>query len=366
MYTEDEARKLVAEAGIKLVEKKLIARTWGNISARIGDDTFVITPSGRSYDTLGPEDMVVVHVSDLTYQGDVVPSGEKGVHAAAYALRPDVDFIVHTHQFYASVIAAECRTTWVAPCAAYALPGSDKLIKNVEDAIRQHPDDRAFLMARHGTLLLGKNSEEAFALAEKLEEDSKKLFEARVPSHGLTRRRNVDIDRNKLKKRHKFYEIASDPFIMECAYQGMTLKPFIDDFAMIAGADVICVPNKIGKIRKGLHNRNAVLVDGVGAVCTGKTQEDAEAVAMILSKNAAAHCYVRRAMPLSKVDAMLMRRIYVSKYSKKKDEKLHKKSPSRTMVNLGKSIMLRDTSGDSGSFIGVKKLNRRWFKHGKK
>ena len=59
-YDVEEAKKLVVEAGKKLLETGLIARTWGNVSARISDTQFVITPSGRAYDTLTPEEVVVV------------------------------------------------------------------------------------------------------------------------------------------------------------------------------------------------------------------------------------------------------------------------------------------------------------------
>lgn len=359
MYTEAEARQLVYEAGLKLVEKKLITRTWGNISARIGIDEFVITPSGRAYETLKPEDMVVVHISDLTYTGDIKPSSEKGVHAVAYDLRPDVNFIIHTHQFYASIVSAECRTTWVAPCAAYGMSGTKKLMRNMADCIKSNPKDDAFLMARHGALILGKTMDATFERAEKLEADSRKLFEIKVPQMGLYRARESDIPSTKFKKRHQFIVLARDPYILECCFEGMVLKSYLDDFAQIAGADIVCVQEKIGKIRGALHNRNAVLLAGVGALCTGKDEEEARAVAEIVSKNAAAYCYVRRAMPLSNADAMIQRRFYVAKYAKRKDGDLHTgKSKSRTLVNLGKSVMLRDTSGISGSFIGRKKLDR--------
>lgn len=364
MFTEKEARRLVIEAGRRLADEKLIERTWGNVSARISDDTFVITPSGISYENLKEEELVVVRISDMTYLGNIRPSSESGVHAAAYDMRPDVDFVIHTHQFYASIIAAECRTTWVAPCAAYALPGTTKLRKNMEEAFRAYPNDKAFLMARHGALLLGKDMDEAFELAERLEKDSRKLFEVRVPAIGLARPRKAEVDQKKLKRRHRFICLARDSYVLECAFKGITLRPYLDDFAQIAGADIICVENKPGKIKKGLHKRNAVLVEGVGAVCSGKTPEDAEAAAMIVRKNAAAYCYVRRAMPLSAIDAKRQRRIYVTSYSKKQNggSATRKKSKSRTFVNLGKSIMLRDTSGVSGSFIGVKKLNRAAFR----
>ena len=88
-YTEEEARRIVIEAGHRLLESKLVARTWGNISARISETEFVITPSGRAYETLGEEDLVTVKTDGL-YEGDIKPSSERGVHADAYALRNDV------------------------------------------------------------------------------------------------------------------------------------------------------------------------------------------------------------------------------------------------------------------------------------
>ena len=94
-YSETEARKLVIEAGLRLLENKLIARTWGNISARISKDEFIITPSGKAYDSLTPADLVKVRVSDCSYTGNIKPSSEKGVHAAAYSQRSSVGVIVH-------------------------------------------------------------------------------------------------------------------------------------------------------------------------------------------------------------------------------------------------------------------------------
>ena len=40
------AKELVIKAGKEVVASGLIARTWGNISCRIDDKQFVITPSG--------------------------------------------------------------------------------------------------------------------------------------------------------------------------------------------------------------------------------------------------------------------------------------------------------------------------------
>ena len=84
------AKETVITAGKRLVESGLIARTWGNVSCRVDDNSFVITPSGRSYETLTPDEIVLVKIDDLSYDGDVKPSSEKGIHAQAYKLRPEI------------------------------------------------------------------------------------------------------------------------------------------------------------------------------------------------------------------------------------------------------------------------------------
>lgn len=317
MFTEKEARRLVIESCHKLVEEKLIARTWGNISARISDDEFVITPSGRGYETLKPDDLVIVRISDLSYEGDILPSSEKGVHAAAYWLRPDVSFIIHTHQYYASALAAECRSTEAAPCARYALPGTKKLIKYMSASIRTNPESNVFLMARHGALILGADPDEAFSRAAGLESAAKNIFRTRVVQ-------SADIPYVAMggddfcTGDNKFAFLVTDRYVMECCDSDMKLMPYIDDFAMIVGPDAACADNRKSEIRKALRGRNAVLIKGLGAICIGKTPDDAEAVAMIVSKNAAAACYVREAKPLNPADARLQRMVYTRKYSRRK------------------------------------------------
>ena len=136
-YTKQAKAKVVA-AGIKLVESGLIARTWGNVSCRISETHFVITPSGRDYLTLTIDDIVMVRIEDLSYTGEVKPSGEKAVHAEIYKARPDANFVIHTHQENASVISTlgidevnvGSNFQLLGPkiiCAAYGLPGTKKL-----------------------------------------------------------------------------------------------------------------------------------------------------------------------------------------------------------------------------------------------
>ena len=318
MYDEIQARELVVKAGFELVRQGLVARTWGNVSARISDTEFVITPSGMAYETLRPEDLVKVKIADSSYEGEVKPSSEKGVHAAVYALRKDAHFVIHTHQFFASALAADEQDMDFAPCAEYGLPGTGKLKKNLIESVENNPESKKFLMAKHGALIIGESFDEAFELSKKLEDECKEVFIKRIPSIDTLKTDVAAIDELKTEE-NPFVLVVQNEYINECCHAGITVKPYIDDFAQIVGPNAYVVKNRRDKIASALKNRNAVLVKGIGAICTGKTADDAEAVGMIVSKNCAAACYVRKAGPMSFIDARLQRYIYLKKYSKLKD-----------------------------------------------
>ena len=182
-----EAKNIVIKAGHELLKAGLIVRTWGNISCRINDTQFVITPSGKAYDTLTPNDIVLVNIADLSYDGDVKPSSEKGIHASCYELRPDINFVIHTHQKNASVVStlgldinnitgeeAEIIGTDV-PCATYGLPGQPKLREGVINALKRSTS-KAAIMKHHGAVCLGTDYEDAFAVANALENVCEKFI----------------------------------------------------------------------------------------------------------------------------------------------------------------------------------------------
>ncbi len=173
------ARQTVVDAGLKLVESGLIARTWGNVSSRVDKDTFVITPSGRPYETLTSEEIVLCRVEDCSYEGEIKPSSEKRLHALLYQMYPDVNFVIHTHQKYASILSASGLSHVPIKSypllgdevriAEYGLPGTAKLRKGVEQAARSS-SSHAIIMAHHGAVCFGRDYEETFACAKELEE----------------------------------------------------------------------------------------------------------------------------------------------------------------------------------------------------
>lgn len=273
-YTEAQARALVIEAGHKLLETELVTRTWGNISARISETEFIITPSGRDYETLTPEELVKVKIADLSYEGSIKPSSEKGIHADAYSLRRNVNFVIHTHQLYASAVGVENEDLPFSPCAGYGLPGTGALRRAVCDAIAGNHESRSFLMTKHGALCLGESFEDAFRLAQELEENCKAAFVART---GIR---------------------STEQIVAACCRDRRFLRAYIDDFAQLVGA---CAAVKNGAVRP-------------------PESDDAEAVRLIVRKNCAAALYARQAKPLSFPDAVFQRITYLTKYSKQKDK----------------------------------------------
>ncbi len=198
-----EAKQKVVDAGIRLVKSGLIARTWGNVSCRISDTHFVISPSGRDYLTLTPEEIVTVALADLSYSGEIKPSSEKGVHAEIYKYSPDCHFIIHTHQENASVISAlGLDSIKVDPafellgntviCASYGLPGTKTLRRGIGEALKG-TKGHAIIMRNHGAVCFGRDDEEAFQAASDLEKASGLFVEEKYRE--ITDDKTFDADR---------------------------------------------------------------------------------------------------------------------------------------------------------------------------
>lgn len=76
-------------------------------------------------------------------------------------------------------------------------------------------------------------------------------------------------------------------------------------------------------MQAALRGRNAVLIQGVGALCAGKSESDVEAVRALLRKGCAARLYAGEApncRPLGAIDARLQRLVYCQSYERKKDQ----------------------------------------------
>ena len=172
-------RRAVIEYGQHLVERRLIQATWGNVSARIDDDRFLITPSGVDYGRIRPEEVVEVRVSDGAFAEGLHPSSERKLHQLVYKVRPDIRAIIHTHSACCQVFAACGKDLQGAgvlyPCAGYAVSGSKKLAENTAAVMAGHD---GCVMANHGFVAGADSLEKALARAVEAEALAGRLLQA--------------------------------------------------------------------------------------------------------------------------------------------------------------------------------------------
>lgn len=154
--------------------------TGGNVSMRIeGNEAFAVTPSTLPYDQLTDADICIVDFEMNTIEGERKPSVESGFHLEVYKRRADVNAVIHTHQIYGSMFAAQnhpipplfdevtLHIGHIVDVIPYALSGSPELIVNVGSKLDNLC--HCYLMQNHGVLNLGATLEKAWLNVELLE-----------------------------------------------------------------------------------------------------------------------------------------------------------------------------------------------------
>ena len=58
----EQEKKILIKFGLQLVAENLVSRTWGNLSIRINEEQMLISPSGRSYQELTVNDIVLMGI----------------------------------------------------------------------------------------------------------------------------------------------------------------------------------------------------------------------------------------------------------------------------------------------------------------
>ena len=181
MKNLDQRNKII-EYSLKLNSTNLSPLRSGNISVRSKEndkDGYLITPSGKKYETLKPEDIVFMGLNqEEKNDSGKNPSSEWRFHRDIYVNKKDAQAIVHAHSPHATAVSSHGKP--IPPfhymialaggddikCAEYATFGTEELSKNVIKALENRS---ACLMSNHGQVAFGKNLEEAFELAQEIE-----------------------------------------------------------------------------------------------------------------------------------------------------------------------------------------------------
>lgn len=171
------ARQEVINTALAMSRLGLSPGRSGNVSRR-WEGGMLITPSGMAYDAIGPSDVVFVAGDGSVATGQRTPSSEWRFHLSAYAARPDMGGVVHTHSMHATVLACAGRSIpafhyMVAiaggrdiPLTPYATFGTKQLARHVAKGLEKR---NACLMANHGQIAIGATCAKALDLAGEVE-----------------------------------------------------------------------------------------------------------------------------------------------------------------------------------------------------
>ena len=169
-------REQIVAACKKLESSGLNRGTSGNVSCR-ENHHFMIKPTGVQVEEITPSKIVSVG-----FDGKVIglgkPSSEWHFHCDILKARPEINAVVHTHSPHATALA--CLREDIPPfhymiavaggdsvrCAPYALFGTEQLSAHAVEALA---DRKACLLANHGMITLGRDLDEAMAIAVEIE-----------------------------------------------------------------------------------------------------------------------------------------------------------------------------------------------------
>ncbi len=186
---QDDLRKELLKAALEIERAGLIALSGGNLSARLAENTVLVTPSGMSYRDLGPEDLVLVDMDGNVLQGHRRPSVDTPALLHLYQNLAEVNAIIHTHQPYATAVGLvedslpavlttlANATDGDVPVAPYASASSVDMGAVAVDILKRR---KAAILRNHGVLAVGKTIKQALYAAVYLEEAAKTYIAART------------------------------------------------------------------------------------------------------------------------------------------------------------------------------------------
>jgi 3-dehydro-4-phosphotetronate decarboxylase len=183
--TETRLREQICQYGRSLFERGLTPGSSGNISIRLDDGGWLVTPTNASLGFLDPARISRLDAAGRLTSGDA-PTKEIPLHSALYETRSKARAIVHLHCSHCVALSMlpeisphnalppmtpyyvmRCGTTALLP---YYRPGDAA----VADAIRGLAGKYScVLLSNHGPVVAGDTLEAAVFATEELEETAK-------------------------------------------------------------------------------------------------------------------------------------------------------------------------------------------------
>ena len=166
----------------------LTTGTAGNVSARCDGARAVLSPTALAYADMVVDDLVVTTLEGDVVEGHRQPTTELDLHLACLRAHPEIGAVVHTHAVHASMFAVANEPI---PCLLEEFEyyvGGDVLVAPYhrtgtpelgEAAASLVGDRAAVLLANHGLVVVGRDTEEALQLTRLVERAARILHGAR-------------------------------------------------------------------------------------------------------------------------------------------------------------------------------------------
>ena len=185
MSTEFRARDEICAVGASLFARGLTFGSTGNISVRLEDGGWLMTPTNASLGALDPARLSRFDAHGRLVDGDP-PTKESFLHVVMYEQRAECRAVVHLHSTHSVAVSVlddvdpddvlPPLTAYFVmrvgrlPLVAYFAPGDKALAEAVGALAGKH---HAVLLANHGPVVAGSSLANAQYAAEELEETAK-------------------------------------------------------------------------------------------------------------------------------------------------------------------------------------------------
>ena len=198
-HAETLVRDDIAKVGKSLFDRGLTFGSTGNISVRLPEGGWLMTPTNASLGELNPARLSRFDPAGRHIGGDK-PTKEAVLHLAMYGERADAGAVVHLHSTHSVAVSllegvdpADVLPPLTAyyvmrvgrlPLVPYGRPGDASLSEAVRERART---SHALLLANHGPIVAAPTLAQAAAGAEEIEETAKLvLLTQGLPTRLLT------------------------------------------------------------------------------------------------------------------------------------------------------------------------------------
>lgn len=192
MYEKE--KKEVLKTALEMKKNQLVSLSGGNVSLKVADGLFLVTPSGMPYEEMDAADICLIDQNCRVIEGKRKPSSDSAALVYIFEHMEKTGAVLHTHQpwataagfvmdeipeFLVTLIDACRNPVKVAPFTPSSAVGMGML------AVEYANNALAVILKHHGVITFGKDLKEALYAAVYLEESAKTLMLAKAAGAAL-------------------------------------------------------------------------------------------------------------------------------------------------------------------------------------